>query len=213
MLITSHSVPLHHNFMSWIAKLKNRLADVFSINKQSRPTLKPLDVSTDPEALAFFAQFNYGKPERARLYQKRAELDLPPLLYKLIETNQWVHPGDTQLRNKIPFIREPVAFLNFKGHMLPESGPLMEIDKSEDRFFSEYKGSIYGYRDLPWIDIEKTIFIIINKIPGDDLGIALDYRLDVNNPRVVASDWQSGEGVKYIEICPSFESFVTLLEL
>lgn len=110
--------------MSWTTNLLNRLANTFTKNQNPSPPLKPLDIATDPEALAFFSQFNYGKPERTRLYQQRAQLKLPPLFYELIESNRWTHPGDEQLRSKIPFIREPVAFLNFKGHMLSESGPL-----------------------------------------------------------------------------------------
>lgn len=87
----------------------------------------------------------------------------------------------------------------------------MENDKSEDEFFAEYKGSIHGFRDLPWQDVEQTIFIIINKIPGDDLGIALDYRLDSDNPRVIGGDWQAENRIEYKEVSPTFEAFVHLL--
>ncbi len=61
--------------------------------------------------------------------------------------------------------------------------------------FSEYRGSQVAFRDLPWIDVEKTVFIIINGRIGDDAGIALDYRTGIDTPRVIDSDWHTANGL------------------
>lgn len=126
---------------------------------------------------------------------------------------RWVHPGDDVMQKKVPFIRDPLIFLNSRDDMVCNSGPLMEPDEVAQETFSEYRGSIVGHRDLPWIDVEQSLFVICNRIPGDDVGIALDYRTGVNSPRVVGSDWQSGAACLYREINPSFDAFVELLGL
>jgi hypothetical protein len=68
--------------------------------------------------------------------------------------------------------------------------------------------------ELPWLDIDQAIFIAINRIPGDDIAIVLDYRTDRMNPRVVASDWWSGEhGCVWKEVSGTFSDFVKALRL
>lgn len=151
--------------------------------------------------------------DRQDLEQQRRELFLPSTLIELIESGRWVHPSDQVMLSKIPFIRDPLVFLGSKENMIFESGPLMSPDEAENKMFSEYRGSVFDKRDLPWIDVEKTLFIICNKWPGDDVGIALDYRTGNESPRVVGGDWHSGEGCIYREISPSFDRFVEYLGL
>jgi hypothetical protein len=129
----------------------------------------------------------------------------------MIEAGRWVHPGDDVMRARIPFIRDPLVFLSSKEDMLFESGPLMGPEENEQPCFSEYRGSVIDERELPWIDVEKTIFIICNKYPGDDVGIALDCRTGINSPRIVGGDWHSGRKCIYREISPSFDAFAKLL--
>lgn len=146
------------------------------------------------------------------LDKMRRELPLPTRLIELIDSGRWVHPGDDVMLAKVPFIRDPLVFLGSKDNMLFESGPLMGPEAIEQEMFSEYRGSAVGERDLPWIDVERTLFIICNKWPGDDVGIALDYRTG-NSPRVVGGDWHSGNNCTYHEISPSFDAFVELIGL
>lgn len=143
----------------------------------------------------------------------RQKLPLPQMLIKMIESGRWAHPGDDVMLARIPFIRAPLVFLDSKDNMLFESGPLMGPNEIEYEGFSEYRGSVLGLRDLSWIDVEQTIFIICNKWPGDDVGIALDYRTRINSPRVVGGDWHSGKGCIYHEISSSFDAFVELIGL
>ena len=77
----------------------------------------------------------------------------------------------------------------------------------------EYRGSLVAERALPWIDVELALFLMANKNPGDDVGIALDYRTGANSPRVIGTDWHSVGGCGYREICETFEEFAELLEL
>lgn len=37
---------------------------------------------------------------------------------------------------------------------------------------------------LPWLDAEQAFFIAVNRLLGDDVALALDYRAD---PRIVGS--------------------------
>ena len=140
-------------------------------------------------------------------------LPLPKLLLDLMNQGRWKHPGANKLKEVVPFITEPLIFLENRSEMERASGILMSEHEDENIFFSEYRGSKIETRDLPWIDVEKSIFIICNAYPGDDTGIALDYRYDLNHPRVIGSDWNSGKNCIYREISSNFKSFVKLLEI
>ncbi len=143
----------------------------------------------------------------------RQKLVLPDTLTDMIKSGRWNHPGDEVLLSCIPFIRDPLVFLNSKESMLFESGPLMGSEVMESEMFSEYRGSVIKQRDLPWVDVEQLIAIICCEYPGDDVMVALDYRTGMNSPRVVGNDWHSRRGCIYHEISPSFDSFVELIGL
>jgi len=144
---------------------------------------------------------------------KLRELPLPPLLVEMIDNGRWVHPGDEVMLAKIPFIHDQLDFIGSKDRMLLVSDPVMDPDEAEDEYYSEYMGSQSSVRDLPWIDVEQTLFIICNRSPGADVGIALDYRSGKDSPRVIGEDWHSGGNCIYREISPSFDAFVELLGL
>jgi hypothetical protein len=139
----------------------------------------------------------------------RGRLPLPPLLKQLLAAGRWKHPGEDALRRIVPFIQDPLCFLTSHRSMLFESGPLMGPNETENALFCEYRGSAMPARDLPWIDVEQTLFVIVNERPGDDVGIALDFRTGKANPRVVAGDWHSKDdgGLIYREVAPTFPDF------
>lgn len=151
--------------------------------------------------------------QRQIVNQFGIHLLLPSLLCELLSSGRWEHPGDEILCQQIPFVLEPLLFLTSPAEMLKESGPLMSSDSIESDVFSEYRGSLVEKRDLPWIDVERSLTIICNKIPGDDVIVALDYRDDMANPRVIGSDWSLGNKVIYQEISLTFEQFVDRLGL
>ena len=146
------------------------------------------------------------------LEKLQRELLLPPLLAELIASGRWTHPGDDVLLKAVPFITDPLVFHHSKKEMLQKSGPLMGPGRIESEGHSEYRGSAIGERDLPWLDVEKSLYIIANKNIGGDVGIVLDYRPEVE-PRVVGGDWHSGHGIIYREISPTFDAFAELIGL
>lgn len=139
-------------------------------------------------------------------------LRLPQLLETMLEMGRWVHPGDDLMRAKVSFIRDPLEFQQRHEWMIQASAPLLGRGLDESKMFSEYRGSKFPERDLPWLDVEKRLNIIVSREIGDDTCIALDYRTGLHAPRVVGCDWING-GCVYREISPSFEAFVDLLGL
>jgi hypothetical protein len=140
-------------------------------------------------------------------------LPLPQLLIELVRQNRWRHLGDNKMREVVPFIQDPLVFPDCIESMFANSRALMSDDQDEDETFSEYRGSKVSERDLPWIDVERMVFIIYNKWPGDDVGIGLDYRTGTEKPRIVGGDWHAGSGLIYREISTTFDEFAGRLGL
>jgi len=143
-------------------------------------------------------------------------LQLPPLLIELLRQGRWQHPGDSAIREVIPFLRESVTFLKTVDAMRFQSNGLLFLADLPGiaSVFHEARGSKSAEPVcLPWLDVEMAVFVAVNQIPGDDLGIALDYRTGATAPRVVANDWGDGTGCVWREVAPSFSEFVRLLGL
>jgi hypothetical protein len=140
-------------------------------------------------------------------------LHLPPLLVELLEQGRWQHPGDDVLQQLIPFFREPVDFLMTVQSMRRESTHFLADEPRMAKVFHEARGSKSAEPVcLPWLDVELAVFVAVNLVPGDDLAIALDYRIAPANPRVVANEWHDGPGgCIWREVAPSFSTFVRVL--
>ncbi|MCA8996277.1 MAG: hypothetical protein KDA80_04815 [Planctomycetaceae bacterium] len=144
----------------------------------------------------------------------RANLPLPPLLIDLINAGEWREIDQDLLRKCLAFELDPVEPISSHNAMLLNSGPLMPPGDVESEQFHEYRGSMSVERTLPWIDIEKTLFIMCNQRIGDDCGIALDYRTGQQTPMVIGSDWYSeSRGVIYRRVAGTFEEFAWMLGL
>ncbi len=89
----------------------------------------------------------------------------------------------------IPFLKDPVVFLLSPSHIAAQTN-LFPDDERYSLFFHEYRGSTNQEKPLPWLDAEATFFLAVNKNIGDDVAIALDYRTNRDDPRVVATHWQ-----------------------
>lgn len=137
-------------------------------------------------------------------------MPLPPLLRELIANGRWQQPSDRVIYSAIPFLREPVDFLKSEAQMRFESqGQCVGLPHMR-----EYRGSESGLKPLPWLDADLSLFIAANRELGADLAIALDYRESMENSRVVASDWWSGDNtLHWREAFPSFSRFVEALGL
>jgi hypothetical protein len=145
------------------------------------------------------------------------DLPLPPLLLELLAENRWRNPGETVLRAAIPWIEDPLVFLGSPREMERESQWQLFMDPPD---FAEFVHYVRGSQTqspvvLPWLDVEQAVFIVVNRHPGDDQGIALDYRTSHADPRVVASDWSEPPpaGCFWREVAPTFSAFVGLLGL
>jgi len=150
-------------------------------------------------------------------------LALPRLLVSLLDSGRWRHPGDDVLRAVVPWFEDPLDFLRDPGEMSRESGFLYEDGSADDprdsALFHVVRGSSAGPGDLPWLDVEQAFNIAVNRRLGDDVAIALDYRTDPSDPRVVGSDvWtsqhQTGR-VEYVwrQVAPTFSAFAEALGL
>lgn len=137
---------------------------------------------------------------------------LPSKLESLLEKEEWKELATDRLKHIAPYMDGEFVTLLSKNAMEFESGAMMGPEKDEGEFFCEYRGSKHLERELPWIDVEKTLFFIVSKIPGYDSGFALDYRTSIDNPRVIASDWTSGDCVKYRKVASNFDEFISKLK-
>jgi hypothetical protein len=145
------------------------------------------------------------------------------LLVRLLDDDQWRHPGEDVLKAVIPWFDAPLDFLRTPGEMGRESQFLYEDGSADNRresaFFHVVRGSVTGRADLPWLDVEQAFNIAVNRQLGDDVAIALDYRTDPSDPRVVGSDiWTSQHQTGRVEyewrqVAPSFSVFAEALGL
>lgn len=140
-------------------------------------------------------------------------LALPVLLASLLASGRWQHPGDDVLRQVLPWFESPLVFLRSAGEMERESTSLGENagDDWASRYFHVARGA--GRRlGLPWLDARLAFFIAVNRTPGDDVAIALDYRGENGSPAVVASDaWTYPRGHLWRPAAPSFDVFASML--
>lgn len=141
---------------------------------------------------------------------------LPALLAGLLASGRWQHPGDEVLHEVLPWFKDPVDFLSTTDLMERESRSLdMDAgDARASRMLHVTRGSVAGKIWLPWLDAEAAVLIAVNRHPGDDVAIALDYRNDARNPAVVASDawtWTYPSAYLWRPVAPTFEAFAAML--
>lgn len=140
---------------------------------------------------------------------------LPPLLADLIASGKWFNPGDEIVQEAVPFLDGPVDFLPTVGSMRCESSGLLADHPRSAEFFHEMRGSMARSKvELPWLDADKAVFIATNLEQGEYLGIALDYRVSEQEPRVVASQWLPGSsGCVWRPVADTFDQFAKAIGL
>jgi hypothetical protein len=143
-------------------------------------------------------------------------LALPSQLTSLLAQGRWLHPGDIALAKIIPWFEDPLTFLTSAFAMGWESGSMDRYaDDPHSAFFREARGSTRTTPlELPWLDIEQAVLIAVNRRPGDDVALAMDYRTDPLDPRVVGSDfWTNPALCEWRTVAPTFSDFVDTLGL
>ncbi|MDH6123067.1 hypothetical protein ABH930_007442 [Kitasatospora sp. GAS204A] len=143
-------------------------------------------------------------------------LDLPAQLTSLLAQGRWHHPGAITLAKVIPWFEDPLDFLTSAPEMEWESSSMdMFADDPSLAFFRKARGSTLSAPvELPWLDVEQAVFIAVNSMPGDDVALALDYRTDPLDPRVVGSDfWTNPRLCDWRIVAPAFSVFAANLGL
>jgi hypothetical protein len=153
---------------------------------------------------------------------------LPLLLCQLIEEGKW-HPLQELPRKEFysllneagvrqfPVVMIDVQEMNHDGLVdLYQEGKTWIRSQEE----LEEQEKIYGMasskkvgtdiEEIFTLDIDNAVCIALNT--DEDL-VYLDYRLNPDNPRVLASEWIDEEGNKWRVIAPDFETFARKLGL
>jgi hypothetical protein len=143
-------------------------------------------------------------------------LVIPDLLLELLASGRWRPPDGDALSQVMPWFQDPLDFLSSVDQMRWESQSLdlFADDSRSSQLFREARGSVAGRLDLPWLDVELAVLVAVNQRPGDDVAIALDYRTDPADPRVVGSDfWTDPKQCAWRIIAPTLTGFVAALGL
>ena len=141
------------------------------------------------------------------------KLPLPRLLTELISSGKWKTPSSNLIEKIAPFLKEELEFLQTIESM--ESNSSIDLPEYENMFQLDSKKDERA-NNLPWMDTSKSVLIALNKIPGDDIAIALDYRNSIDSPRLIANNWHTMTkpiGGKWEVISDSFQEFAKDLKL
>jgi hypothetical protein len=107
------------------------------------------------------------------------------------------------MRQVIPFLVDAVDFF--------ATGAMGSSVLGEDEFLRIGRGPIA--LALPWLDLDSVLVLAVNRRPGDDVAIVLDYRGSIEKPLVVASSVDHAAGYGWREAAGSFDDFATALGL
>ena len=136
-------------------------------------------------------------------------LVVPSLLVDMIRDGRWQHPGDDVLARAVPFMSDPLDFLTSLDAIRFNSGLSHAFGGEPLRIHYRWIRS----SKLPWLNIRRAFFIAINRNIGDDVAIALDYRTNRREPRVVASEYTDANGYRWCAVADTFSAFVESLAI
>jgi len=143
-------------------------------------------------------------------------LELPEQLVSLLDQGCWRHPGDAVMARVVPWFESPLDFLASAAAMEAESRSLdLFADDPHSAFFREMRGNAQRSPiELPWLDVELAVLIAVNRVLGDDVALALDYRAGLSEPSVVGSDWWTDPKVcAWRPVAPSLSTFAAMIGL
>lgn len=139
----------------------------------------------------------------------------PTLFRALWLSGHWTQPQENLINSTIPWLQGPLEFIESMSWMANENrGVLADIPRAA-KTFQEYRGfNSESKPDLPWLDVDQALLIAVNRIPGDDLGVAIDFRSSLDDPRVVASRWCSDpHRIEWCIVTETFTEFADKLNL
>lgn len=143
-------------------------------------------------------------------------LRLPSRLVELIKSDQWYCPEDVSALYQISHIKRPET-LTFDGL----AGMQRETEACKRIARDERLAEIYGVRsskhlasaisEQGFLDVDLAVMIAGNY---DEEGLFLDYRVSLQDPRVVEGYWKSDmDLLRHREVAPSFNEFARALGL
>ena len=139
-------------------------------------------------------------------------LALPPALISLLRTGGWVHPGQQALARLMPWFEDPLWFMPDLREMRRENGALDSLADDGELFRLTRGGHPDRRLDPSWLDVDLAVLIAVNERAGDDVGVALDYRTDPADPRVVAADiWTDLTRYSWRLVTATFTELLTAL--
>lgn len=141
-------------------------------------------------------------------------LELPPLLIDLIETGKW-KLSEKQEKFKAVF-QHTMSPLQIRGLLYP----LKTMESETNVFYKDTPDLIemfHGQKDINFDpgDVDPTQIVCIGDLGlGSDQPIALDYRNNFAQPKVITLLWRNlPAGNRWIIISNSFEEFVEKIGL
>lgn len=146
-------------------------------------------------------------------------LALPPLLVELIETGRWRQPNDEAMELALPWFEDRLDLLLTVEEMARESGGLRQQSLTDPDFWQTAIATNKPERidDTSWLDAERAILIAVNREYGSDVAVALDFRTDSVDPRVLGSEWADCNDDTHIHrwrlAADRFSQFVVQLRL
>ena len=143
---------------------------------------------------------------------KESMLAIPRLLETMLSSGRWPRSkADASAQNNKPLVApELVRRLAAEErtiYLLPPPFPTIRERCREGPFWTSPDADPDG------IDFDLALDIGDFGL-GSDAPILLDYRQDINNPRVIRLRWSSGGGAnRWVIMAPDFASFVAALGL
>jgi len=137
-------------------------------------------------------------------------LSIPAKLEELIENQGLDDELLIGVDQVFPALEDPLVFLRtFDGIKSVSEDRSLLNEKVLGIKSSLDEGSTV---ELPFLDYDNAIFFAVNKYPGDDVAIVLDYRNSSQFPNVVTSAFKSGciPG-EWEVISNSFEHFWSMI--
>jgi hypothetical protein len=206
------------------------------IEPHSKPQLEGILKPAAMLLLSLFAFSVYAsgfesEEEIAIKESKKMEMKLPPLLVALMEQGRWPNRViSSSMQRMFPVFQHPyldevsIEFYTSAQTILDNNhwqlqGFFDDIDKPRPDNVAYYRvkrgsNQIESVK-LPWLDVEKVIFIGQPLLSGDDVWIFLDYRTDADDPRVIVNVAQSDPDTPrahfWRELAPSFSEFAEMV--
>lgn len=125
-------------------------------------------------------------------FPKIRNLELPKFYVIKFENGKLIETDKANLNQMIPWLPGEIELIDSFDWLITENTTALADSQFGSRLHRVYRGSRSDEKlDLPWLDVELSVVIAVNKQHGADLGVALDYRTSMKDPRVVATVWEN----------------------